>query len=78
MNLSEAHTGEILRIGTIADPEIRSQMIRFGLYEGSEVYCLRSIKKGPVVLRNGMQETAVGRELSKHIEARRLECKRSA
>ena len=78
MTLSQAHTGDYLRIEKINDPEVRASAIRFGIYEGAEVYCLRSIRKGPVVLQNSFQETAVGRNLAERIEASMSESRRSA
>lgn len=78
MTLSQAHTGDCLRVGKINDPEIRAAAIRFGIYEGAQVYCLRSIRKGPIVLQNSFQETAIGRKLAERIEASISGSRRSA
>ncbi|MBM4043486.1 MAG: ferrous iron transport protein A [Planctomycetes bacterium] len=66
-HLSEVRAGREVRIVAIPDEEIRSQLIRFGISEGSRVVCEVKLPLGPLVLRHNRQEIAVGRQLAKTI-----------
>jgi len=59
--------GDHVRILTISDPQVRFQAIRFGIGEGADVRCSERIPAGPIVLRRGRQEIAVGRSIAKNI-----------
>jgi ferrous iron transport protein A len=67
MHLSQIKPGQEARIVAIPDEEIRSQLIRFGISEGSHVVCDVKLPFGPIVLRHNRQEIAVGRQLAKTI-----------
>ncbi len=56
----------------VADERARIHALRFGVAEGSKVQCVTAIPAGPIVLRSGRQEIAVGRELAKRIRVRPL------
>ncbi|MDI6828353.1 MAG: ferrous iron transport protein A, partial [Armatimonadota bacterium] len=64
-----AKTGYELQIIAVPD-DIRSQLVRLGISEGSRVVCLEKIPFGPIILRSRRQEIAIGRELAKQIEVR--------
>lgn len=51
-------------------PQARAQALRLGMGEGATVSCITSIPAGPVVLRSGRQEVAVGRGLARRIRIR--------
>lgn len=51
-------------------PQARAQALRLGMGEGATVSCITSIPAGPVVLRAGRQELAVGRGLARRIRIR--------
>jgi Fe2+ transport system protein FeoA len=68
MCLHELKRGEQARVGQIADSQLRTQLLRFGIVTGSEVRCLNRIPFGPIVLRYGGQELALGRDLARRIE----------
>lgn len=57
-------------IETIECPQARAQALRLGVGEGATVSCITSIPAGPVVLRSGRQELAVGRGLARRIRIR--------
>ncbi len=67
MTLDNAKVGSFIRIISIPDEVIRAQAIRLGVGEGSLVCCLEKLPSGPVIIKNGFQEIAVGRQLAKNI-----------
>lgn len=73
MNLAEAaQKGEALRVVRIGDEMSRMKAIRFGLSEGSVARCVTKVPGGPVVLKLGRQEIAIGRLLAEQIEVEAL------
>lgn len=67
MTLDQAKRGQQIVIENIPNEVIKIQAIRLGIYEGAKVNCLAKIPFGPVILRNRMQEIAVGRNLARSI-----------
>jgi len=67
MHLAQVKPGQEVQIVGIPDEAIRSQLIRFGISEGSRVTCDVKLPFGPVVLRHNRQEIAVGRQLARTI-----------
>jgi len=57
-------TGSYGRIVSLPPGAFRSQAIRFGLSEGSRVMVRERVPRGPVVIRRGLQEVAIGRNLA--------------
>ncbi len=70
--LDLVRTGEHFEIMEISDERARVMALRFGMAEGAEVSCAVRIPAGPIVLRAGRQEIAVGRELARRIHVRRV------
>lgn len=68
--LASLRRGEDAVIESIDCPTARAQALRFGMGEGSAVSCVTIIPAGPVVLRSGRQEIAVGRGLARRIRIR--------
>ena len=64
--------GERIQIVSVDDRHARVQALRFGMAEGACVECVTRIPAGPLVLKSGRQEIAVGRALAKRISVRRL------
>jgi Fe2+ transport system protein FeoA len=64
--------GERIEIVSVDDQHARVQALRFGMAEGACVECVTKIPAGPLVLKSGRQEIAVGRALAKRISVRRL------
>ncbi|MBN2841066.1 MAG: ferrous iron transport protein A [Coriobacteriia bacterium] len=62
--------GEEGVVGHIADDRARAQAVRFGIGDGAVVSCITTLPGGPVVLRAGRQEIAVGRGLAGRIGVR--------
>ena len=65
--------GQHCRVLGIDDDSARGQAIRFGMGEGAKVSCITKLPAGPVVLRSGRQEIAVGRQLARRIRIERLD-----
>jgi ferrous iron transport protein A len=70
--LADARAGQQFVVTCVGDPGARVTALRFGMAEGACVDCTARIPAGPIVLRSGRQEIAVGRELAKLIDVRRL------
>lgn len=64
--------GERIEILSVDDQYARIQALRFGMAEGALVECVTRVPAGPLVIKSGRQEIAVGRELAKRISVRRL------
>ena len=71
--LDAIRSGEHIEILGVDDEHARIQALRFGMAEGACVQCITRIPAGPLVLRSGRQEIAVGRNLAKRIRVRKRE-----
>lgn len=67
MTLSDIKKGQKFKILEIDDSMVRHQTIRLGLGEGSHVICSEKLPSGPILLKLGMQEVAIGRNLADKI-----------
>lgn len=67
MCLSELRRGQAAIVTHIPDETLRTQLLRFGIAAGSRVFCHARLPFGPVVLRFGGQEIALGRQLAEQI-----------
>jgi Fe2+ transport system protein FeoA len=68
--LADAHVGDRMVVTHVDNAHARITALRFGMAEGACVHCVTRIPAGPIVLRAGRQEIAVGRELAKQIGVR--------
>jgi Fe2+ transport system protein FeoA len=71
-SLDRVHKGDRIEIVSVNDQHARVQALRFGMAEGALVECVTRIPAGPLVIKSGRQEIAVGRALAKRISVRRL------
>lgn len=65
--LAGLRPGQQAVIDTIEDSVARAQATRFGMGAGALVSCVTTVPGGPIVLRSGRQEIAVGRGLARRI-----------
>ncbi len=65
VSLRAVKKGERFIVKQIDDKEVRTQLLRFGLAEGSEAICFERLPLGPVVIKHRRQEVAIGEELTK-------------
>jgi Fe2+ transport system protein FeoA len=68
--LASLRAGDEAVIESIECPTARAHALRFGMGEGATVSCVTVVPAGPVVLRSGRQEIAVGRGLARRIHVR--------
>jgi ferrous iron transport protein A len=68
--LSGVRKGDLLEIVSVDDDHARVQAMRFGMSQGACVECITRIPAGPIVLKSGRQEIAVGRSLASRIRVR--------
>lgn len=68
MFMSELRRGDRAIVKHIASELVRAQAIRFGISEGSEVSVDEVLPAGPVILRRGTMQYAVGRNLAQQIQ----------
>ncbi|MBI5230877.1 MAG: ferrous iron transport protein A [Coriobacteriales bacterium] len=64
--------GDRIEIVSVDDDHARIQALRFGISEGACVECITRIPAGPLVLKSGRQEIAVGRSLAKRISVKKI------
>lgn len=60
--------GETVVIKKINDDNMRAYAMRLGLDQGVTITCHEIIPAGPIIVRKGNQEIAVGRNFAKKIE----------
>lgn len=65
--LAAVRPGQDVIIGRIEDESARAQALRFGMGEGATVRCMTVVPAGPLVVRSGRQEIAIGRGLARRI-----------
>ncbi|MHB8764792.1 MAG: FeoA family protein [Deferrisomatales bacterium] len=64
MSLNDLRRGEWAKVLQIPDDSSRVQLLRFGITPGVRVCCHARVPFGPVVLKYGGQEIAVGRAVA--------------
>jgi Fe2+ transport system protein FeoA len=62
--LTEVGRGRTVQVERIDDSQLRAQLIRFGITEGSCIECLERIPFGPLMIRHNRQELALGRAVA--------------
>lgn len=73
MTLDQTTPGQSFIITSIDDDFARLQAIRFGIAEGARAVCQNVMPGGPVVVRKGKQEMALGRNLAHRIQVKPVE-----
>ncbi len=71
--LDAVRGGDVVEIVGVDDQGARIHALRFGMAEGSQARCVTRIPAGPIVMRSGRQEIAVGRKLAQRIRVRRID-----
>lgn len=67
MTLLDAPVGSHLTVGDIPDDDTRLMALRLGIAEGARIEVASRVPGGPVVLRFGALEVALGREVCRAI-----------
>jgi ferrous iron transport protein A len=68
--LADAKVGDRMIVTHVGDDQARITALRFGMAEGACIHCVTRVPAGPIVLRAGRQEIAVGRALARQIGVR--------
>lgn len=71
MTIAEANMGETVRVMAMPPGIVRTQILRLGIVEGSQITCILNIPAGPVVVRQGNLEVALGRRIASGMEVER-------
>jgi Fe2+ transport system protein FeoA len=66
-SLDNAKPGSKLKIKNLPEGIIKSQLIRFGIYEGQIVHCIDRLVGGTIILQKSRQEIALGYDLARKI-----------
>jgi len=69
--LDMTRPGDEFEIVEVGDERARMHALRFGMAEGARVSCVTRVPAGPIILKSGRQEIAVGRHLARRIRVRR-------
>lgn len=72
MTLADAKAGERVRVETLGSASQGDEAIRLGIVPGSQLTVLSKVNRGPVVVRGGASEIAVGYWLARQIAVSRL------
>jgi ferrous iron transport protein A len=75
--LKDIKKGMTVLIRRVEDKAVRTQLIRFGIGEGSVATCHERIPFGPIVLKHHRQEVAIGRELAAAIWVQEVQSSRT-
>lgn len=70
MTLDQLPPGTPFTILAIPDPAMRVQALRVGFGEGASAVLQASLPGGPVILRRGAREFAIGRAVARAIAVR--------
>jgi Fe2+ transport system protein FeoA len=68
MTLDQAERGQHLRIQAFDDCQDATLMMRLGLDEGALVQLVTKVPGGPLVLRRGQSDVAIGRDMGRRIQ----------
>lgn len=68
MTLTEMKQAAGVRVLQIPEGLLGAQLMRLGISEGSELTCALKIPTGPIVVRRGDVEIALGRKIASKIQ----------
>lgn len=71
MVLTDCKRGDTVEIVEIKDDWAREQVIRFGLVKGVKIACQYKTNGGPVVIKRGNQNIAIGHQVASKISVKR-------
>ncbi len=70
MSLSELSGRQFARIAEVEDTQLRMNLLRLGISEGTRIECVTKVPKGAVIVRNQGHEIAIGRRFADQIQVR--------
>lgn len=66
--LDQANVGDFLHVKAIPDPNAATMAMRLGIAEGEQITIAAKVPGGPMVIRRGAIEIALGRDICQGIE----------
>jgi len=72
MTLDKAKIGDLLVIQAIDDPQTAMMALRLGISQGEVIELTSKIPGGPLVIRRGKVDIALGRDLCKGIAVQKI------
>lgn len=72
MTLNQLQPGQKATLQALPEGLVRVQAIRLGLMPGTEITCVHSLNKGPVIIKKNFQQIAVGQALANEITVKSL------
>lgn len=70
--LSATHIGDMVEIVSVDDAHARIQALRFGINPGAVVETIARVPSGPIVIKSGYQEIAIGAPLAQKIKVKNV------
>ena len=70
LTLDCTHIGDRVEIVSVDDAHARIQALRFGINPGAIVTIAGRVPAGPIVVKSGYQEIAIGRPLARKIQVK--------
>lgn len=67
MTLDQATKGDTLKVVSVPSGQTGAQLLRLGIGKGSLVKCVLKLPGGPVVVRRGNMEIALGRKTAANV-----------
>lgn len=67
MNLAEAKRGDTVQVLQVPEGLVGAQLLRLGISEGSKLTLALKVPLGPMVVRQGNVELALGRGIASDI-----------
>jgi len=68
MTLDMAGNGDCVTVVALPSGEARASLVRLGIEEGARITCILKMPAGPVVVRRGNTDVALGRRIASQIE----------
>lgn len=68
MCLCDLKKGQKATVVEVPEGELKHKLLRFGFAPGMKVRCHARIPMGPVIVRFGGQELALGRDIAKKVK----------
>ncbi|RME01685.1 MAG: ferrous iron transport protein A [Deltaproteobacteria bacterium] len=68
VSLSELSGRQFARVSGVEDTQLRMNLLRLGISEGTRIECVTKMPKGAVIVRNQGHEIAIGRRFADQIK----------
>lgn len=68
ITLDKIKRGKIAKVKALPPGIEKIQLIRLGICEGSDIYCLERLPGGTIIVQKNRQEIAIGYDLAKKIQ----------